>query len=286
MKTRIRIHPWYAAFLLGLILALWGVGVVLAAGNIDATHKYPWSTNAGWINFAPDNGGVTVYSDHLEGYAWGENIGWIRLGTHTGGGTYTYANDAAGTYGVNRNTTTGALSGYAWSSSAGWINFAPSNGGVTVSLAGEFSGYAWGENIGWIKFNGTATDSSLYKVAASSPLAVAIASFTAQPDGDAIRLAWETVSEVDLLGFNLERAASAAGPWRRLNAELIAAAAPGASQGQAYTWDDKAVMPGPIYWYRLDAVEVSSTTTVVAIVSAQLPAPPAPSRLWLPLLLR
>ena len=36
-------------------------------------------------DIAPDNGGVTVFDDHLEGYAWGENTGWIRLGTCTGG---------------------------------------------------------------------------------------------------------------------------------------------------------------------------------------------------------
>ncbi|MBK6429471.1 hypothetical protein [Candidatus Amarolinea dominans] len=93
--------------------------------------KWAWSTNAGWINFAPTapNGaftdGVAVYPDHLEGYAWAENAGWIRLGTHTSGGAWTYANTSATNYGVNRNPTTGALSGYAWSSTSGWIKFDP-----------------------------------------------------------------------------------------------------------------------------------------------------------------
>ncbi|MEI8240919.1 MAG: hypothetical protein WCI22_16010, partial [Actinomycetota bacterium] len=86
------------------------VSVALAAGNIDVTNKWAWGTNIGWINLAPDNGGVTVYSDHLEGYAWGENVGWLRLGTHTGGSAHSYANDAAGTYGVN-NDGIGNLSG-------------------------------------------------------------------------------------------------------------------------------------------------------------------------------
>ena len=93
--------------------------------------KWAWSTNAGWINFAPTapNGaftdGVAVYPDHLEGYAWAENAGWIRLGTHTSGGAWTYANSSATDYGVNRNPTGGALSGYAWSSTSGWIKFDP-----------------------------------------------------------------------------------------------------------------------------------------------------------------
>jgi hypothetical protein len=79
------------------------------------------SCSAGWINFNPTHGEVTVYADHLEGYAWGENIGWIRLGTHTGGGAHTYTNDAAGTYGVN-NDGSGSLSGYAWGTNVGRIN--------------------------------------------------------------------------------------------------------------------------------------------------------------------
>ena len=50
-------------------------GVVQAAtGNIDTTDKYAWSTDAGWINLRPADGGVTVYDDHLEGYVWAENI--------------------------------------------------------------------------------------------------------------------------------------------------------------------------------------------------------------------
>jgi hypothetical protein len=104
-----------------------GDNVVLGA----PPERWAWSSNAGWINFAPTapNGafrdGVAVYPDHLEGFAWAENAGWIRLGTHTTGGAWTYANTSATDYGVNRNPATGALSGYAWSSTVGWIKFDP-----------------------------------------------------------------------------------------------------------------------------------------------------------------
>lgn len=146
----------------GLGLALLSVGAALAAGSIDPTNRWAWGTNTGWINLAPDNGGVTVYSDHLEGYAWGENIGWIRLGAYAGGSAHAYANDAASTYGVN-NDGVGNLSGYAWSTNAGWINFAPNYGGVWIDpVTGDFDGYAWGENTGWLSFQST---SPAYKVA-------------------------------------------------------------------------------------------------------------------------
>ena len=87
-----RAHRLLSALLLGLILTLLAVGVALAAGNIDATNKWAWGANVGWVNFAPDNGGVTVYGDHLEGYAWAENVGWIKLGVCTGGSSCTHLN--------------------------------------------------------------------------------------------------------------------------------------------------------------------------------------------------
>jgi hypothetical protein len=124
-----------------------------AASNIDATNKYAWSTNAGWVNFSPANGGVTVATDHLEGYAWAENIGWLKLGTYTGGGSHTYSNTSATDYGVNRDAA-GNLSGYAWGTNVGWIKFNPTNGGATVNqTTGRFDGYAWSENVGWIHFH-------------------------------------------------------------------------------------------------------------------------------------
>jgi hypothetical protein len=146
-------HIRYPLLIAGLALCLFGVALA-ATGNIDATDKYAWSTNAGWINLRPEHGGVTVYSDHLEGYAWGENIGWIRLGS-TGGGSPYYANTTKDNYGVN-NDGGGNLSGYAWSTNVGWIKFDPTDGGVAIDTdTGRFEGYAWGENIGWIHFKNT-----------------------------------------------------------------------------------------------------------------------------------
>ncbi len=252
------------------------MGVALAAGNISATNKWAWSTNAGWVNFNPANGGVTVYNDHLEGYAWAENAGWIRLGAYTGGGTHTYLNTSNTNYGVNRNTGTGALSGYAWSTNAGWINFAPANGGVTVSAAGEFSGYAWGENIGWIKFNGTALNSTAYKVATAGPLAVTLADFSAVQQGDVVLLTWETNSELNNRGFNLYRGTSAAGPDRQLNETLIPSQSQGNPGGFIYTWEDRAdLVVGATYFYWVEDVDIYGTTTMHGPVSVTMQTPTA-----------
>ena len=118
-------------------------------GNIDTSNKYAWSENAGWLNFRPTNGGVTVHDTYLSGYSWAENIGWIKLGSGTG----PYGNTTSTNWGVNHDNSTGALSGYAWSENAGWINFDSTNGLVTIDPStGKFSGYAWAENVGWIHF--------------------------------------------------------------------------------------------------------------------------------------
>lgn len=164
MKKRSRTQILYPLCLLLLLLSTLVITVAYAA-NIDANEKWAWGTNVGWINFKPTyGGGVTVYSDHLEGYVWGENTGWIRLGSFSDGGAHTYVNNSAMSYGVN-NDGNGNLSGYAWGTNIGWINFNPQYGGVTINPdTGVFDGYAWGENIGWIHFQGTATDSVPYKV--------------------------------------------------------------------------------------------------------------------------
>ncbi len=154
MAKKVITHVIYPVLMAGLVLlALFGL-VQAATGNIDETDKWAWSTNAGWINFRPTHGGVTVYNDHLEGYAWAENIGWIRMGTHTGGSPHAYLNTTKDNYGVN-NDGSGNLSGYAWSTTAGWINFDPTHSQATIDSTGVFSGYAWGENVGWIHLNKT-----------------------------------------------------------------------------------------------------------------------------------
>ena len=153
MSKRMNRRIVYA--ILAALVAFGLVQVVEAAGNIDSVNKWAWSANAGWLNFNPAFGGVSVCADHLEGYAWGENIGWIRLGTFSGCAAHTYSNASTADYGVNKNSS-GVLSGNAWSTNAGWIKFNPSFGGVTISpISGSFDGYAWAENDGWIHFKGS-----------------------------------------------------------------------------------------------------------------------------------
>jgi hypothetical protein len=150
LVTRIAYLVLVAAVAMGLAQV-----VEAASSNIDPANRWAWGKDVGWFNFKDTNGGVTVYSDHLEGYAWAENIGWIRLGSAGGNGTPYYKNTTKDDYGVIRDSS-GNLSGYAWGTNVGWINFRPTDGGVTIDpRTGAFDGFAWSENVGWIHFKGT-----------------------------------------------------------------------------------------------------------------------------------
>ncbi len=107
-----------------------------------------------------------------------------------------------------------------------------------------------------------------------SPLAVDLAAFTASTTADGVTLAWETVSETDNAGFNVHRTGSVGDRpeqegWVKLNDALIPAAAPGSSEGHAYTWTDAAATAGAAagattgasYWYMLEDVALDGTAT-------------------------
>ncbi|HEX9664778.1 MAG TPA: thrombospondin type 3 repeat-containing protein [Patescibacteria group bacterium] len=100
-----------------------------------------WSSNIGWINLSPSNGGVTIsLTNTFVGSAWSANVGWINMSGAT----------------VNLDGTVhGDILGNDY---VGVINYDPSRSGVRINSAdGTFSGFAWGENIGWIDFNGVST---------------------------------------------------------------------------------------------------------------------------------
>jgi hypothetical protein len=108
---------------------------------------------------------------------------------------------------------------------------------------------------------------------ASEPLAVNLANFSAEAEEDAVHLYWETVSELDHLGFNISRSTTAEGV--QLNSALIPAQAPGSGQGASYSYEDGDVEGGITYYYSLEEVDVSGNHTQLASVSATVNAPTA-----------
>jgi len=108
-----------------------------------------------------------------------------------------------------------------------------------------------------------------------TPTAVDLVRFEAAVQDHAVLLTWETAQELDNLGFNLYRGESAAGPWTRLNAELIPAQHPGATFGATYTWLDEGMTPGATYFYRLEDVNVYGASTFHGPISITAGQPSA-----------
>ena len=135
----------------------------------------------------------------------------------------------------------------------------PSSGGSVALQAGYWSGSA-------------------------GPTAVTLASFTATARDGAIALAWETISEIDLLGFHLYRQA-AEGELVRLNAALLPCQHPGSPAGGSYEFVDTAVSPGLTYLYWLEAVDLHGAAARHGPIWATASIPPA-YRILLPLVSR
>ncbi len=126
-------------FTFSLLSFALGTNVVFASttdGIIDSNHKYAWSENLGWVNFAPDQGDIHVTDAGLTGYAWGNRFGWINLAPTNSGQQVI-------------NNSEGQLSGYAWASRVGWINFQH----VIINASGKFTGYAFNSQTGKITFD-------------------------------------------------------------------------------------------------------------------------------------
>jgi hypothetical protein len=144
------------------LLLGWSVASAAAQPAIDPAHKYVWSENGGWLNFADAGEGaqsVLLTTSFLSGHVWSENFGFISLGDGSPTNGVAYGNAVGADSGVNI-LANDDLSGFAWGENIGWINF---NTAPTLAASGQqaridyasqrLRGFAWGENIGWINLD-------------------------------------------------------------------------------------------------------------------------------------
>lgn len=108
-----------------------------------------------------------------------------------------------------------------------------------------------------------------------APLAVDVASFTAQSDGSEVHLTWETTSEIDVAGFNVHRMNPGDDAWRQANPLILASRTPGSAQGNRYEWIDRGLPPGGTYAYRLEEVDLGGRSTFLEPVEVTLATPTA-----------
>jgi len=112
-----------------------------------------------------------------------------------------------------------------------------------------------------------------YENAPGANLPVELARFTATTSGDAVSLTWETASETNNAGFDLQRST---------DSETFATVAsrPGAgttTEAQTYRFVDRDLPFAPELFYRLRQVDVDGTETLSDVVSVQI----TPTRLEL-----
>ncbi|NKB23521.1 MAG: hypothetical protein GKR87_03895 [Kiritimatiellae bacterium] len=152
VNNQIKIIYFLIAFLaVGLLNATsW------AATTINATNKYAYGANIGWINSQGDiSNGLVITPSFCTGFLWSANSGWINMGnTPTNGNDY--SNTSANDFGVNvfLQGFTAKLQGYPWSP-LGWMNwgmnYTDSNDVPCVDLnTGIMSGSVWIPNAGWM----------------------------------------------------------------------------------------------------------------------------------------
>jgi hypothetical protein len=99
------------------------------------------------------------------------------------------------------------------------------------------------------------------------PTGVRLSAFEAERQGDDILVTWVTVSEPDNQGFNLYRGTTKAGPWDKLNDDLIPSKVPpGSPVGAAYSWLDTDVQKLVTYYYVLEQVSSGPTDRFGPIV--------------------
>lgn len=127
-----------------------GAATLSAQSTINATNRYAYAANLGWLDARGDTtNGVVVGEYVCSGYAYAANVGWINFGSGAAANRIYYSNGTATDFGVNQDGT-GRLRGYAYGANIGWVNFEDTGNPVVNLKTGELSGYAYSANCGWI----------------------------------------------------------------------------------------------------------------------------------------
>lgn len=140
---------------LALLMAVLCLATVArATSTINATNRYAYGANVGWIDWRGDDGtnGAVIGEFVCSGYLYGANLGWIHLGSGSPANGVAYNNLASNDYGINHDGA-GNLSGYAYGANIGWLKFEAFGAPKINLLTGNFSGYVYGANIGWISLS-------------------------------------------------------------------------------------------------------------------------------------
>jgi hypothetical protein len=166
--------------LLAITLLIGSLASARAATTINASNKFSYGANFGWMDWRGDtNNGAVIGQYVCSGYIYAANVGWIHLGSGAPTNGVQYQNLAASDFGVNHDGL-GNLRGYAYGANIGWINF-ETNGAPKVDLVnGKLSGSVYSANCGWISLSNAVAQVKTDTIAPGL-----------DSDGDGLADAWE-----------------------------------------------------------------------------------------------
>ena len=98
--------------------------------------------------------------------------------------------------------------------------------------------------------------------------AVDLMDFSARVSGNVIILRWETASELDNSGFYLQRSTVSGSGYTRIS-DFIPTEAEGAT-GATYVYTDTTVVLGPVYYYKLEQVDLEGNSVFSGPIIATL----------------
>jgi uncharacterized repeat protein (TIGR01451 family) len=233
----------------GAINTVNGDSVTDADLDIDFGYDYPQGTyELGGTTFYDndqDGGlyepGTDIIYPNVQVYLWMEINGTYTLidtAVTTATGTYTFTGLYTGTYRVSTSPV------------------APGGEEITTASIHTASGITLNES------NPSSPNNDFGFYGEPYPTGVDLVFFRAVFDSNRVVLTWQTATEWDLLGFNIYRATSPAGPWyldppRPINESMISPRVPGVTgMGAAYQFIDEDVEPNVTYYYLLEDIHI------------------------------
>ena len=108
----------------GLLLLTLAVSVQ-AATTINATNRFAYGANNGWVDARGDGTNGAVIGEYVcAGFLYGANVGWISMGGGVPTNGIQYQNLAATDFGVNHDGV-GNLRGFAYGPISGGLRLNP-----------------------------------------------------------------------------------------------------------------------------------------------------------------
>jgi hypothetical protein len=235
--------------------SMWCNGV--NGGRVQATVTGSGGYLVGWVDFDGDGFEPTemVVNAAVGPGTTAFNFNIPANTIQPGGLTYLYSRFRLFLASEIGGLSTNLLIPYQFDGRNGFGAINDSSENLFQSKSGEVEDYRW--------------------IFADGVLAVTLADLRVEAQSDHVLVAWETVSELNNLGFNLYRSTSPDAVGEPINAALIPSQAPGSAQGALYTWQDADVTAGAVYYYTLEDLDFSGASTLHGPVSVAFQAPTA-----------